>query len=84
MGTAPDGAHPPEGARPRVVRAGRGVAAVDCGLPTLDRPSLFYGFDMHRHLYEHMDSIQRLAFCALAAIVLSTVATAALRALMSS
>jgi len=45
---------------------------------------MFYGFDMHRHLYEHMDSFQRLAFCALAAIVLSTVATAALRALMSS
>lgn len=34
---------------------------------------------MHRHLYRHMDRFQQIAFCALAAVGLSAVATGALK-----
>lgn len=33
---------------------------------------------MHRHLYRHMDGYQRVAFCALASVLLSVIITAAL------
>lgn len=34
---------------------------------------------MHRHLYRNMDSFQRLAFCALAAVLMATALTGALK-----
>jgi hypothetical protein len=34
---------------------------------------------MHRYLYRNMDSFQQVAFCALAAVVLATAVTGALK-----